>query len=882
MFEVYRNPSATGPADIYALLQDALAALNSNYSIVFAPDFQLATPIPISQFNVTAHLSGNPLSFSLDLGATLFRLGGVGSATVHTGAADSRVYANASDTTVFGNVARDFLHGDAGNDRLFGGAGDDVLYGGDGNDTLFMGAGRDRAYGDAGNDILIGGGDRNQYTGGAGADTFIVNKAPGLISQVWDFSAAEGDRIVFAGFEGISDYQSFLSLANLKQSRDDVVIRIGDTNIRIANTALATLNAQDFGFDAAPFMPKFGTFAEFAESGLAEHVHEITIGDVVYKMRAGEPPHQDYKFADAAGNWWSPDYFVVVVGGQSNMLGAGGGGDLTIDPNVMAFDWVHGQVIAADYALPPAGGEGVRTGTTIRNNLYYPFANEVSAELDRPVLVVAQPVSGSRISTWLASGTGENWAALSGNVDAALAAVHQDSVDAFLWHQGEGDYPIPTADYAALVLELAQQVRDMPWGNESLPVLIGELSREGVNSAQNAALQLLETTTHDPYLGFVSSAGLESFDVPGVHFDGASLVEFGGRYADMLLAMLDNGGYTPPPNTAPTVAGDAAIPAAITMDEGQEFRLDLSQYFADAEGDTLYYYAGLDDRRQYFATTDQNSDELILTPGYGSAGSYILRLYANDYALDGDAVSIALTVRDNAPHVTAYTGRDFTTELAQYRDLDAAQAALSQNRGVDILDASALSHNGYNLVTLDSLHIRGGDGLTGEFALADGVLRSYLYGLADFDVRGNDLNNYIVGSDGDNRLWGGTGADRLYGGAGSDQLFGDAGNDSLYGGDDADYLTGGDGNDNAWGGAGADHFILNRGDDYLYARDFNWAEGDTVTLSGYQSFTDYVSFRSSATFFDSGARLVIDLEGDRLLLENLSVATVNDSMFMFA
>ena len=120
-----------------------------------------------------------------------------------------------------GKAGDDKLLGYAGNDALYGGRGDDRLTGGDGEDYLNGGDGADKLYGDAGNDKLIGGaggdlikggaGDdwieggagRDRLYGDAGADTFVFNMSDlDALDIIYDFNAAEGDRILITGLAG--------------------------------------------------------------------------------------------------------------------------------------------------------------------------------------------------------------------------------------------------------------------------------------------------------------------------------------------------------------------------------------------------------------------------------------------------------------------------------------------------------------------------------------------------------------------------------------------------------------------------------------------------------------------------------------------------------
>lgn len=97
------------------------------------------------------------------------------------------------------------IQGTAGDDLLVGTAADEHIKGGDGDDTLQGGGGRDLLEGGAGDDVIEVNGEVTAI-GGAGADTFVI-AAPAqqgrpeiLLGVIFDFSNAEGDRLV--GFGG--------------------------------------------------------------------------------------------------------------------------------------------------------------------------------------------------------------------------------------------------------------------------------------------------------------------------------------------------------------------------------------------------------------------------------------------------------------------------------------------------------------------------------------------------------------------------------------------------------------------------------------------------------------------------------------------------------
>lgn len=875
MFSIFKDFNATRLVAQYDTLSFALAALTRNNTLVLPEESDAREDVAIDTYGATLYPGPGGANVTLGPEATLFRLAGEGQATIQTANVDSRVYGNDADNLFLGNDARDVLYGGSGKDWMDGGAGNDVFYGGGGDDTIVMGDGRDRAYGGEGDDIFYSGDGQSRFYGGAGNDTYRIDADGDDLHIIYDFEA--GDQLILTGDRSFDSFDDIIAAGGqVYQSKDKTIIKIDDTQIQFREFDIADLNDAMINPDTPPAEGEFDSVDAFLASGQANLLDEAVIDGVVYKRRATDPLHEDYKFTDDLGRTWSPDYYVVVAAGQSNMVGSGVGGDFTLSGNVVAYDWVNDDIVLAAYDEAPAGGEA-RTGSTIRNNLYFPMADQLSADLGQPVLVISHAVSGSRIDTWLESGTGENWAELNPEVTLALDHVGQDHADAFIWHQGESDYPVPTADYKAQALELVEQVRDQDWASDTLPFLFGELSRDGVNFAQNIALQEIELENTDPNIGFVSSAGLITEELSGVHFNGESLNIFGQRYADVLNGILN--GVVAPDNTAPDVNGDAAIVSEITIAEGQELRIDMTDYFTDAEGDDLYYYAYLNKRNVYLARADQDSDEMLIAPTYDHAGNYTLYLYANDYNLDGEVIAINLTVTDATPLVSTYNNRSFDLISGSYRDYETGIDALDRNRGLDILDQAAFGGETEHVIEVQTAHIRGGADISARFILGDDVEQSYYYGDAVFDVVGNDLDNYIVGADGGSEMTGGEGRDRLYGNGGDDVLYGGNGDDKLYGGDGEDLIVTERGSDQAYGGAGDDIFVFSEGDEQLYIRDFE--AGDIIEMDDFAGINTYDDLLDAALIRDSNGRVIIDIADDRLMLANTAVDDLSDDFFVF-
>ena len=144
-------------------------------------------------------------------------------------AGNDELYGEGGNDQISGGAGDDLIDGGAGFDILGGGEGDDDLQGGDGNDRLYGGDGIDVLYGQTGNDILVGNQGDDDLQGGRGADEFMFIFSESYPSQfdpsrydhdiINDFSALEGDRLVFVTRAGTE--QSFSDLGiTVRQASD--------------------------------------------------------------------------------------------------------------------------------------------------------------------------------------------------------------------------------------------------------------------------------------------------------------------------------------------------------------------------------------------------------------------------------------------------------------------------------------------------------------------------------------------------------------------------------------------------------------------------------------------------------------------------------------
>ena len=108
------------------------------------------------------------------------------------------IYGGSQEDRLFGGQDADVVYGELGTDVLYGNRGNDFLYGGEKSDTLYGGQGGDILYGGGGDDVLFGGKGSDGFFGGTGSDIFVIAGEEEL-SVVFDFNAAEGDRLAVAG-----------------------------------------------------------------------------------------------------------------------------------------------------------------------------------------------------------------------------------------------------------------------------------------------------------------------------------------------------------------------------------------------------------------------------------------------------------------------------------------------------------------------------------------------------------------------------------------------------------------------------------------------------------------------------------------------------------
>ncbi len=124
----------------------------------------------------------------------------------------------------------------------------------------------------------------------------------------------------------------------------------------------------------------------------------------------------------------------------------------------------------------------------------------------------------------------------------AKLALKSGVLKGILWHQGESDSTATLAPaYAAKLHDLIQRLR-AEFNAPDVPFIAGQMG-QFPDSPWNAAHRQVDQAHQDlparvPHTAFVSSAGLQHKG-DKVHFDAASLREFGRRYAEAYAKLAD-------------------------------------------------------------------------------------------------------------------------------------------------------------------------------------------------------------------------------------------------------------------------------------------------------------------------------------------------------
>lgn len=240
------------------------------------------------------------------------------------------------------------------------------------------------------------------------------------------------------------------------------------------------------------------------------------------------------RVSQSAAPYSGVDYDVVLLVGQSNMVGLGvpvdlGGLDAP-DARIWQLEGHTNAVIQAQDPLAhepvPTGLEGVGLGMT--------FAKALLATLPagRDVLLVPAAWGATSFSagTWAPGGDQRERCKVRANIAMGRGRA-QNRLRAILWHQGESDQyaGMSQATYESSIDGLIADLRASISGAANAPFVVGDLLPAFSAPGIKAALQ--DTPNRVANCAWVDATGSTATDLnDGVHFDDTSLRTMGTRY----------------------------------------------------------------------------------------------------------------------------------------------------------------------------------------------------------------------------------------------------------------------------------------------------------------------------------------------------------------
>ena len=231
-------------------------------------------------------------------------------------------------------------------------------------------------------------------------------------------------------------------------------------------------------------------------------------------------------------------FHLFLLVGQSNMAGRGAVADqdTTVHPRVLMLSKAGEWVPAIDPMHFDKPSAGVGLGRT--------FGIQIAdANPDIAVGLIPCAVGGSPIDTWK---PGEFYAATKSHpwddaIQRAKLAQKSGELKGILWHQGESDCTKPLAPtYEAKLHTLVNEFRKELGAD--IPFIAGQLGQFPDNPWDDARMQvdkaLRDLPKQVPYTAFVESVGLKHKG-DKTHFDAAAYREFGKRYAEAYMKLIE-------------------------------------------------------------------------------------------------------------------------------------------------------------------------------------------------------------------------------------------------------------------------------------------------------------------------------------------------------
>ncbi|MCW3108893.1 MAG: axe1-6A [Segetibacter sp.] len=222
--------------------------------------------------------------------------------------------------------------------------------------------------------------------------------------------------------------------------------------------------------------------------------------------------------------------WVFILAGQSNMAGRGfvEPKDTVPSKRVLTIN-ANGQLVLAKEPLhfyePTMAG--LDCGLSFGKNLIKHIGDSIS------ILLIPTAVGGSSISQWLGDSVHRNVRLLSNFRKKVEIGKKYGQIKAILWHQGESDAnENDYTQYQQRLSGLFKTFRNIT-GNDTLPVLIGEL---GSYSKDDKYWKLINREIYNYTLNDNNSVAILTHDLKDkgdkVHFNSKGQRKLGKRFAE--------------------------------------------------------------------------------------------------------------------------------------------------------------------------------------------------------------------------------------------------------------------------------------------------------------------------------------------------------------
>lgn len=271
---------------------------------------------------------------------------------------------------------------------------------------------------------------------------------------------------------------------------------------------------------------------------------------------------------------------VVLLAGQSNMVGFGLGYDAALDgtPDPRIRQWsqtgARGRIVAATDPLLHPGAAAGRVGL----GMSFARAYIATRPPGRSLLLVPAAVGGTGFSDQRWNPGDDLFEGAVRRTRAALAAAPNACLAAILWHQGEADVGALTGpDYAARLGRTIAAFRRRIGGTAPVPFVTGRFEPGWVKPTpeQSAILDALAHLSDTvPATINVSADGLTGNPGDRIHFDAGSQRILGRRYFEGFRAVVSSPANGAGPLKRP--ARPRSQPEVLTRSGGREGPLQIA------------------------------------------------------------------------------------------------------------------------------------------------------------------------------------------------------------------------------------------------------------------------------------------------------------------